>query len=78
MLETLGEIFLNFFNVESVWSIIFRALLWFGVAMVIIITTANPRPERSLKHLKSNLGMFFMFITLGGGLIYLLFGFTLS
>jgi len=78
MLETLQEIFLSFFDVNSVWSIVFRALLWFGVAAVILTTTANAKPERSMKNLKSNLGLFLLFVVLGSGLIYLLFGFTLS
>ncbi len=68
----------NIFNVDSVWSIVARAVLWFGVALVIIISTSNPNPNRSMKELKTNLGMFLMFLVLSTGLIYLLFGFSLS
>lgn len=64
------------FAVDSIWSVVTRGLIWLGIALVIIVSMDKPDPDQSIKQLKSNLGFFLMFIFLGGGLIYLLFGFT--
>jgi len=50
--------------------------VWLGIALVIIVSMDKPDPQQSIKDLKSNLGFFLMFLLVGGGLIYLLFGFT--
>lgn len=75
-MEYFREIVQSFFAVDSIWSIVLRAGLWFGIAIVIIASTDVANPERSTKTLKSNLGFFLLFILLSGGLLYLLFGFA--
>ena len=64
------------FAIDSFWSIVARGVLWFFVAVIIILSTDKPNPEQSLKDLKANLGFFILFLLLSGGLIYLLFGFS--
>jgi hypothetical protein len=74
-MENIREIVQSFFVVDSIWSIVFRAGIWFGIATVIIISTDVANPDRSTKTLKTNLGFFLLFLVLSGGLMYLLFGF---
>lgn len=74
-MDSLREIVLSFFAIDSIWSVVLRAALWFAVAIVIIVSTDVANPQRSTRNLKSNLGFFLLFIVLSGGLIYLLFGF---
>jgi len=64
------------FAIDSIWSVVTRGLIWLGIALVIIVSMDKPDPQQSIKDLKSNLGFFLMFLLVGGGLIYLLFGFT--
>lgn len=73
-METVREILATAFSLNSIWWLVIKAGIWFGVAFIIIIKTDAPDPEASLKNLKSTLGFFLMFILLSGGLIYLLFG----
>lgn len=74
----LQELVHQAFAVDSIWSIVVRGGLWLLVAIIIIISTDHPDPDKSIKNLKSNLGFFLMFIFLTGGLVYLLFGFSAS
>lgn len=64
------------FAADSIWSVVFRGLIWLAVSLVIIVSVDKPNPEQSLKDVKANLGFFLMFLVLTGGLVYLLFGFT--
>ena len=64
------------FSPESIWSVVLRAGIWLGIALVIIVSTDKPNPDKAIKDLKSNLGFFLAFLFLSGGLVYLLFGFT--
>jgi hypothetical protein len=73
-MESIREIFLSFFAIDSIWSIVFRGAIWFAIALVIIISTDVANPERTSSTLKSNLGFFLLFLVLSTGLIYLLFG----
>ena len=75
-MDSIREIFQSFFVVDSIWSVIFRAGLWFVIALVIIISTDVANPEKSVRKMKSNLGFMLLFIILSSGLIYLLFGYT--
>jgi hypothetical protein len=75
-MENMREIVQSFFAIDSIWSVIFRAGIWFAIAMVIIISTDVANPEKSAKSLKANLGFFLIFLMLSGGLMYLLFGFV--
>lgn len=69
------EIFNLIFRADSIWSIVARGVLWLLVSLLIIISTDQADPEKSIKNLKSNLGFFLFFIFLSGTLIYLLFGY---
>lgn len=71
-----SDIVHSLFAVDSIWSVALRGLLWFVVAIVIIISADVPNPQLATKNMKSNLGFLLLFICLSGGLIYLLFGFT--
>lgn len=78
-METLfNDIVHSLFAVDSIWSVVLRGLLWFVVAIVIIISADVPNARNASKNMKSNLGFLLLFICLSGGLIYLLFGFTAS
>lgn len=66
----------SLFAVDSIWSVVLRGVIWTIIALVIIVSTDNANPDKSIKNLKSNLGFFLMFIILSGGLLYLLFGFS--
>lgn len=63
-------------QVDSIWSVIARGILWLVVALVIIVSTDNPDPEEQIKNVKSNLGFLLVFVMLSGGLLYLLFGYV--
>ncbi|HCR81021.1 MAG: hypothetical protein UY13_C0001G0031 [Candidatus Pacebacteria bacterium GW2011_GWB1_47_8] len=75
-MELLQNILHQAFAIDSIWSVVTRGLIWLGIALVIIVSMDKPDPQQSIKDLKSNLGFFLMFLLVGGGLIYLLFGFT--
>jgi hypothetical protein len=77
-MDILQNILVSIFRVDSIWSVVARAVVWFVVATVIIISTDNPDPDKSLKNIKSNLGFIAMFLVLSGGLIFLLFGYQPS
>lgn len=64
----------SIFDVKNIWWLVAKTIVWFSVALIIIIKTDSPNPERAFKSLKSTLGFFLMFIFLSTGLLYLLFG----
>ncbi len=74
-MDILQNILGSIFRVDSIWSVVARAVVWFIVATVVIISVDNPDSEKSMKSLKSNLGFAAMFLVLSGGLVYLLFGY---
>lgn len=73
---SIESIIIALFAADSIWSVILRAVIWVVIALVIIISTDKPDPDKGFKDLKSNLGFFMIFLTLSGGLVFLLFGFT--
>jgi hypothetical protein len=75
-METVQEIVRSLFAVDSIWSLVFRAVVWFAIAVVIIVSTDVVNPQKSAKNLKSNLGFFLLFLVLSTGLVYFLFGFA--
>ena len=77
-MDTLREIATSLFAVDSIWSVVLRGVVWFGVAIVIIVSSDNSNFDQSMKSMKSNLGFFLVFTVLSTGLIYFLFGFTQS
>ncbi|MBP7700708.1 hypothetical protein KA111_01440, partial [Candidatus Woesebacteria bacterium] len=74
-MEIFRNIVESMFRLDSIWSVVIRAVIWFIVATVVIISVDNPNSDKSLKDLKSNLGFLAMFLVLSGGLVYLLFGY---
>lgn len=74
-MEIFRNILESMFRLDSIWSVVIRALIWFAVAIVVIVSVDNPNSDKSLKDLKSNLGFLAMFVVLSGGLVYLLFGY---
>ncbi len=74
-MDILQNILGSIFKVDSIWSVVARAVVWFIVATVVIISVDNPDSEKSMKSLKSNLGFAALFLVLSGGLVYLLFGY---
>lgn len=76
MMDTVRELVLSAFRIDSFASIVLRGVVWFVIAMVIIISADTADADRASKNLRSNLGFTIVFLVLTGGLIYLLFGFT--
>jgi hypothetical protein len=76
MVETIRELVISAFAVDSFGSIVLRGVIWLAIALVIIISADAADPDKATKNLKSNLGFLLIFIVLSGGLVYLLFGFT--
>lgn len=76
VMELIQDILRQAFAIDSIWSVVTRGLIWLGIALVIIVSMDKPDPQQSVKDLKSNLGFFLMFLFIGSGLIYMLFGFT--
>ena len=77
--EGMGEIqyfLVSIFEADSMWSVVARGVLWLSIAIVIILNSNSHDPEKNAKKLKSNLGFFLMFLTLSGGLMFLLFGYS--
>jgi hypothetical protein len=75
VMDIIQNILSSIFRVDSIWSVVARAVIWFVVATVVIISVDNPNQEKSMKNLKSNLGFLIMFLMLSGGLVFLLFGY---
>lgn len=76
--DGLRELLVSLVAVDSIGSVVLRGGIWFLIATVIIISTDNPSAAITKRSLKRNLGFLLLFIFLSGGLIYLLFGFTIS
>lgn len=74
-MEIIQDILGSIFRVDSIWSVVIRAVIWFVIAAIIIISVDNPDTDKSMKDLKSNLGFFLMFLILSGGLIFMLFSY---
>jgi hypothetical protein len=74
-MEVIRELIIKAFTVDSIWSIVLRGVIWFALAIIVIVSADVSRPERAATNLRANLGFFITFLALSGGLIYLLFGF---
>jgi len=74
-MENLQAIVRGFFQIDSIWSVVLRAGIWFAIGLVVIISTDTANFQNSQSSLKKNLGLFLLFLLLSGGLMYLLFGF---
>lgn len=75
--DAFREIVVFLFAVDSIGSIFTRAIIWFVIAAVIIVSMDTFSKNREpAANLKSNLGFFLLFLIVGGALLYLLFGFA--
>lgn len=75
--ESLREVVLFLFAVDSIGSIFSRGAIWFAIAVAIISgVDTYDKHKGEAAGLKSTLGLFILFLVLGGALMYLLFGFT--
>lgn len=75
-LPTLANQFRSFLSVNSVGSVALAALIWFVVSIVIIASTDTGGNKYADKDIKANLGLLFLFLIVGSGLMYLLFSFA--
>lgn len=75
-MEVLEQIYLAVFSVNSIWSVVTRGILWFVIAVVIMVSLDKADPDKAQASLKSNLGFLLMFLVLSGVLMYLLFGYS--
>ena len=73
-MEFFKQLATDFFDVTSVWSVVFRAIIWIVISVLILMATDNPDPEKIKGSIKSNLGFFLLFILVSTSLIMLLFG----
>jgi DNA integrity scanning protein DisA with diadenylate cyclase activity len=72
-MPSLQQISTAIFDINNIWWLIIKASIWFIIALMIIVKTDSPNPEKSLKNIKSTLGFFLMFVILSGGVLYVLF-----
>ena len=73
-MSSIQTIIQSAFDITNIWWLIIKAIIWFSIAIIILIKTDSPNPEKAFKSLKSTLGFFLMFVLLSTGLLYLLFG----
>ncbi|MFC1653275.1 hypothetical protein ACFL1M_00310 [Patescibacteria group bacterium] len=69
----MSDLIKGIFAVDSVWSVITRGLIWI-VAVIILAYGADEGHKR--KRIKNEVGLFFLFLSGSGVLVYLIFGFA--
>ena len=47
-MDIIQNILSSIFRVDSIWSVVARAIVWFAVATVVIISVDNPNSEKSM------------------------------
>lgn len=77
-MDAVREAVSQIFAITSIWSIVFRGVVWLGIAVVIIVSVDASSSDRDIYKLKANLGFFFLFLVVSTALVYLLFGYTAS
>lgn len=75
-MEQLQSIFLAIFDFSSVWSVVARAVVWFAIAGVIIVSTDATKTSQIHGSIKRNLGLFLLILVVSSALLYMLFSFT--
>lgn len=75
-MDAAREIVSSLFAINSIWSIVFRGVVWFGIAIVIIVSVDGASSSGDYYKLKSNLGFFFVFLVVSTVLVSLLFGYA--
>lgn len=75
--QSLRELVIFLFAVDSIGSIFSRGIIWFGIAVAIIagVDTYDKHKGEAIG-VKTNVGLFVGFLIVGGILMYLLFGFA--
>jgi len=76
--ESIKQLAIDFFDVTSVWSVVFRAIIWIIISVLILMATDNPHPEKIKGNIKSYLGFFLLFVLVSTSLVILLFGVSTS
>jgi len=64
----------DFLDFGNLWFFIGIGVLWFIGCGVMIYSLRNPHRSTDFSSVRTNLGLFVMFVFLAGGLIYLFFG----
>lgn len=77
-LESFKTLIDPLFQVDSVWSVIARFVIWGVIALTIIVSVDSAKFEDGTRNLKSNLGLLLLFLVLGSVLVYFLFSFSTS
>lgn len=73
-MELLKTTAYNLFDVTSVWSVVFRAVIWMVVSIIILIATDNPDSDQIKNNTRTYLGSFLTLMAISSSLIFLLFG----
>lgn len=73
--EQLREFLQSLFAVDSVWSVIIRFIIWGIIAVTIIMSVDAVKSDQQTKNLKSNLGLFLLFLVVSAVMIWVVFGF---
>ena len=76
LMSELATIIHQAFSVDGITSIVFRAVVWLVISIIIILNSNQPDDRPTNSNLKAHLGFFLFFLFAAGALIYLLFGFT--
>lgn len=74
MTQYIQQLAYDFFSVTSFWSVVFRALIWIVISVLILIATDQPKPEVGKQNVKSYLGFFLLFMLVSTSMVLLLFG----
>ncbi len=77
-MEAVQTFFVAIFSATSIWSVVARAVLWFVISAVIIMSTDSINPEQTNDKIRHNLGFLLLFLVLSSGLMFLLFSYTPS
>ncbi|MEX0895952.1 MAG: hypothetical protein WDZ94_03360 [Patescibacteria group bacterium] len=75
-MEVISQFLRSLFVVDSIWSIILQAVLWFVISIVIIISTDNVDPDINQQRVRANLGYLSIFLILSGLLFFMLFSYA--
>lgn len=75
-MEAVAQFFRTLFIVDSIWSVILQAVLWFVISIVIIVSTDNVDPDTNHQQVRTNLGYLSIFLIVSGLLFFMLFSYA--
>ena len=75
-MEIVSGLLRTLVEVNSIWAVVIRGVVWLVVAAVIVMSTDSPRPHESNNKLRRNLGFILLFLVLSGTLFYMLFSYV--